>query len=184
MEESSDVLEHQTRKMLFNFILSNPGTSFGTLEKTFALNHSTLRYHLDHLKKKGEIWSVVENGRLCFFPKKVSSDNVKVHGLDLNTLTIPQRRVLRCIRDHPGITQKEILRSTRINPNTLTYTLARLQERNLIWKIKKGGIIGYEYKSKESIIDEMTKMLIRKFLSDEIDQETFLSLRAELEKKR
>lgn len=163
--------------------MSNPGLSLMSLEKMLSLNRSTLRYHLNFLSRDTKVWSKIENGQRCYFPSN-ASEGPALNGLDLNTLTKFQSRVLRLIRDNPGVPFKNLQRTTRINPNTLTYTINKLRERNLIWKVKVQGVVGYEYKSREKIYDEMFRLLLAKYLNDEIDKDTFLRLKAELERGR
>ena len=44
--------EHQTRRVLKEYISDNPGVTFKLLMNVLNLNKGTLTYHLDHLLKR------------------------------------------------------------------------------------------------------------------------------------
>ena len=176
-------IDHDTQRLIVSYVTANPGISFPALEGMLGINRSTLRYHTDRLERAGLIHSRKESGQKCFYAGRMDVVATVSPGLNLNTLTKEQRRVLRLVRDNPGISKKAIGRITRINKNTLTYTLRKLQDRNLIWKVREGRKTGYEYKSREVLRSEMFKLLLKKFVENEIDQDTFLRLKEELDEK-
>ena len=44
--------DHQTRKMLTDYILENPGVTIKVIAQALKVTPGTLRYHLDHLIKE------------------------------------------------------------------------------------------------------------------------------------
>jgi predicted transcriptional regulator len=181
--EVTDSIDHDTRRLIISYITANPGISFVTLLKMLNLNRSTLRYHLEQLQRADEINSRVEHGKRCYYIGRMDVVATVSPGLNLSTLTKEQGRVLRLVRGSPGITKKILIRKTRMNKNTLTYNLQKLMDRNLIWKVRSGRDTGYEFKSKEVLHKEMFKLLLNKFINNEIDQDTFLRLKEELDRK-
>jgi predicted transcriptional regulator len=179
----SDTIDHDTRRLIISYITANPGISFKTLEGMLNINRSTLRYHLDQLSRDNQISSRLEQGQRCYFTGRIDVIATVSPGLNLSTLTKEQRHILRLVRNSPGITKKVLVRKTRMNKNTLTYNLQKLMDRSLIWKVRSGRDTGYEFKSKEVLHKEMFKLLLNKFINNEIDQDTFLRLKEELDRK-
>ncbi len=184
-EERADAgLDHDTQRLVVSYITANPGISFVRLQGMLSINRSTLRYHLDHLERSGgEINSRIENGQKCYYTGRLDVVATVSPGLNLNTLTKEQTRILRLVRDSPGISKKALGRITRMNKNTLTYNLQKLMDRSIIWKVRSGKETGYEYKSQKVLRKEMFKLLLKKFLDGEIDQDGFLRLKEELDEK-
>lgn len=181
--KGSEVQDHDARRLIVSYVAANPGISFKTLEDMLNMNRSTLRYHITQLEKAAEVHSRLEQGQRCYYMGRLDVVATVSPGLNLSTLTKEQRRILRSIRDKTGINKKRLVRITRMNKNTLTYNLRKLMERNIIWKTRSGRGTGYEYKSREILHKEMFKLLLKKFVDNEIDQDTFLSLKEELDRK-
>ena len=182
-EQGSGAQDHDARRLIVSYVAANPGISFTVLERMLNMNRSTLRYHITQLEKAAEVHSRLEQGRRCYYIGRLDVVAMVSPGLNLSTLTKEQRRLLRLIRDGPGISKKKLVRLTRMNKNTLTYNLRKLMERNIIWKTRSGRETGYEYKSREVLHKEMFKLLLKKFVDNEIDQDTFLRLKEELDRK-
>ena len=64
-------IEHRSRRLIFRYISTNPGVSFGSIKRFFDMNTSTLKYHLHYLERKKRVSSTREGGKRCFFTKAV-----------------------------------------------------------------------------------------------------------------
>ena len=67
------VLDHRVRRMVYNHIVAHPGVSFNILKKVFALNDSTLRYHLSYLKKADKIAFDDEKRMRKYYPNRAET---------------------------------------------------------------------------------------------------------------
>lgn len=181
MEYESDVLTHATRRMIWNYILSDPGLTLDSLIKALDLNRSTLRYHLNYLIRSDMVKAKKVNGKRCYFANGETPD--VIDSVDLNSLSKHQRKVLTIIKQEAGVSKKAIARKTGININTVTYSINKLIELDLVWKVRYQGKVGYEFRSKEKVRSEAFLILLDMFLSDEIDKDEFLRLKKELEER-
>ncbi len=175
------MLDHRTRRMIVNYITSHPGESFQRMRRVLDINSSTLRYHLDYLRKNRLVEEAKEYGQRCYYPCGSSTDenNEESHIPELNKR---QNRILACIKKDPGITKREIARTTNLAPKEISKCIRVLRDNQLIWKVRSGRNTGYEFITDKKLKDEMMRLLIDRFLNEEISKEKFLALKKELEK--
>ena len=182
---SEYALEHNTRKMLINHILTYPGVSFGTIKQVFNLPDGTLRYHLNYLESKKEIKSQLVRGNRCYYPNKEiifdsnSQSNIGVHRLNDN-----QERLLDTVKRYPGITQKELMISTGLARVTVGQNIKKLIDFGIVRREQNGRNTCYFFISNVELVDKIRRRLITKFLNNEIDEQTFLALKKKLDRER
>jgi predicted transcriptional regulator len=182
---SEKALNNRTRKMVYNYISKHPGVSFGSIMDVLDLTESTLRYHLNYLERENKILSNFRGKHRSYYSNQRVKSYFKPNlEFDTNTLTKPQQRILTIIQHYPGITISELLSITKLNKRALQYNLKKLRDIRVIWKVGNGRNTSYEYITKKKLRNELLKLIIVKFLNDEIDQKTYLFLEAELEKNR
>ena len=174
--------ENRKRKVLLNYIIAHPGVSFTELLNILDINKSTLRYHLKYLERKREVTSSIHNGMrhyTCF-----GASTKETTGVPATSFSGLQSYLLNLIIDNPGITRKALSRLTGLEKHVITYNVEKLVENDLVWKVRRGKNIGYEYITRESLNLELFKLLLDNYLKGEIDKQTFIRLKEELEKRR
>lgn len=182
MNKGEGALEHHTRQIIYNYILSRPGVSLVKIKHFFNMNESTLKYHLNYLERSKKIFSKRKSGHRCFYCiDRSKSDLSPFPQSDPQTLTKIQHRLLNLVQNTPGITNKELINITKLNRKKISYNLKRLCDLKLIWQVRNDGIIGYEYITKEKLRDEIFNQLVLELLANEIDEETFHKIRKKLE---
>ena len=179
------VFDHETRKMIYNHILTYPGVSFNILKNIFNLMDSTLRYHLEYLEKAERILSNLESGKRCYYPLK---NELVISELFENKprsykFTSIQKRILKIIKRFPGISQKELIKKTGLSRFTISYNMRKFIDMGLIKKSNNERSVYYEYMTDTLLKHEVLLRLTIKLLNKEIDEKTFFELKAKLLKK-
>jgi predicted transcriptional regulator len=178
-------LENETRSLIYDHIMANPGVSFIVLRSVLKLNESTLRYHLNYLEKSEKISFGLERGNRIYFPHLGGTHIIQKAensgSLNAYELSVVQEKIISAIKRHPKINQKELATMTRINRITLSNNLKKLMALCLVRKIPNGNKVQYEYLENKQLRYEILKHLIKQLLSNEIDEETFLNLKKELD---
>ena len=182
MSNNQGVLDHKSRKMVYDYILSHPRISFGTIQKVFKMNSSTLKYHLNYLEKGNKIKSKHDGTfKVYFCLGETNPDLQPAPTAKINALTETQQYLLNLIRNKPGITRGALTNLTKLNPKTLSYNIDKLIEEQLIWKLHYGNEVGYEYITEDKLRFEMYNQLILKLLANEIDKEIFHKIKKKLD---
>ncbi len=178
MNENSS-LGHPTRKILYQFIIDNPGISFHLIRHAMKIPEGTLRYHLQQLQRSNRIVKE-KNGRNLGYYSKFKKNHPDCY---LNVeLSSNQRMLLDLIGDFPGATRKDLLIRSRFSRRELNYSLKRLKDLKLIWKVETGNGQGYEMITRDTFKDEMFKILVDRFLKGELSLERFRTLKDKLDK--
>ena len=183
MSQGEHVLEHETRKMIYNHIQQYPGVSFNTLKNVFNLTDGTLRYHLMFLERAEKIRFGLEKGRRIYYPHQ-SLNNLSSIDIDDSTslkLTQIQQRLLTAIKQYPGITQKELIKKTGMSRFTIMNNLKKLIGLELVKKKPNGNNVYYEFITNEQLKYQILKRLVIKLLKKEITEKRFLELKRKLD---
>ncbi|UCH90081.1 MAG: winged helix-turn-helix transcriptional regulator [Thermoplasmata archaeon] len=184
-DETESVLDNETRRLIYNHIMANPGVSFNVLKNVFNMNDSTLRYHLNYLEKNDKISFGLEKRKRNYYPHANKAYAVQNQGNsnspDVLDLTPRQERIVETIKDFPGITQKELINKTGISRNTINKNLNKLMEHCIVRKYPNGNSVSYEYIENEQLRYEILRQLLIKLINKEIDEKTFLELKRKLD---
>lgn len=179
---SGNIFEHETRKKIYNHILAYPGVSFNIIKKIFGLTDSTLRYHLKYLENKNEIKSSLEGHKRCYYPvNRILLGSPLNSTLNTYKLNSTQEKLINIIHRTPGITQKDLILSTRLKKITVAYNINKLVKFGIIQKEKFGKQIKYFYLTDNELRKEILDILILKLINREIDEHTFLVIKKKLD---
>jgi predicted transcriptional regulator len=168
--------------MIYSHILTYPGVSYITLKNIYNLTAGTLRYHLEYLEKADRIMVDIENGKRCYYPKRhevalsgqVASNQVR------SNLNKTQQKILNAIKKQPGITQKELIKKTKLSRIRISYNINKFIDLGFVKKSNNGKHVMYEYMTDELLRSEMLLRLTMRLLNKEIDEETFNKLKDRL----
>ena len=172
--------ESDIRRLLFDYIKKNPGTSFRVLKTAFRMSEGNLRYHLQYLERRKRIIFEKEGRDRCYFTfaRKRSPYNSEME------LTKEQDRLLDLISGNPGITTEELRIRSGENHSSFIYDLRKLREGKLVWRVKRGSKTGYESVTQERLEDELFLDLVRKFTEGEATKDEVMMLVSRMEKRR
>lgn len=127
------VLDHFVRGQIFGYIQANPGEHYNAIKDALGLTNGSLAHHLRTLEREQFIKSKRYGLYRRFYPM-----NYHMPAHDVYTPNDIQLTILAAIRDHPGITQKEIAQRLGLTPPTVNYHIGVLSDRNLIRVERRG----------------------------------------------
>lgn len=132
--QKEDVLDQFVRGQIYGFIKTNPGVHYNQILRQVGVKNGTLSYHLGVLEKTRLIQSRREGLKYrAFYPSGMTFPKEERF-----RLTEHQIQIIASIREHPGLTQKEIARLLGQKPQTINYNIKVLGQAGLIHVTKKG----------------------------------------------
>jgi DNA-binding MarR family transcriptional regulator len=161
MISRENVLELETRRMVYNHILEHPGLHVRQLERELKIPFGTLKYHLKFLKKR-DLLIIESKDRFTryFVKEKIGSKDKKVLSLIRRD---SYRKIILFMLMMVLSTRSEISKSLQKHPNTIAYHLEKLLENEIIEHVPvKNGeielihednrrIVEYSYISNENV---------------------------------
>jgi DNA-binding MarR family transcriptional regulator len=126
-----NVLEQDTRNLIYHAVTSNPGIDVPALVRTTGINENTLRYHLVKLIDSGRIAYLIKPGVIRYFLNQGSfslPEQLLIHYLWSET----PRNILFLLDNSPGITRQQISDALGISGPSVTRQMEHLIEDRII----------------------------------------------------
>ncbi len=134
------ILENKNRYSIHGYIIDNPGINFSGICEEFDLPLGVATYHLDVLERENYVQSV-RDGRLKRF---YSTDTKVPNGKMRKTPDEIREALLVIVSEHPGISQKELIRELGIDRETVGYHIRVLIKDGPIKAKRKGRYTVYK----------------------------------------
>lgn len=146
--DKKDIFELETRRQIYHFILKYPGIHLRNLFRRLDLSESTIRHHVDYLKKRGLILKESKSGYSRFFvSNKFGVEEKKL--LMVLRQDVP-RNIILCLLVYTGVSQVELSIELGKDPKTISLHLKKLIDMGIIERasVKNGMICTSLKKSK------------------------------------
>lgn len=170
-----DVLKHSFRKVLYEYVVEHPGSSFKILHSVFNVPPGTLRYHLLKLERTDKVIKKKNGNRTIYYSSFQHSNDYQDPQIEISK---KQSLLLEIIKNKPGLRTNILAQRSGLSKKDLYYNLRKLREKRLIWKVKGNG---YQLLRKEKLRKEISLILIDQFLEGKIDRDKFDSLMSRLD---
>jgi hypothetical protein len=132
-----NILEHETRRMIYDQIVELPGIDLKTLIRLTRVNENTLRYHLDRIHAGGKI-RIATIGGISHYFENHGKYSEEEQILKARMFTSGSSRILHHVKAHPGLTRGELAEYLGIAGPTVTRSVSHLIEDGLI-RLERDG---------------------------------------------
>ena len=132
-----DIFENENRLNILKQILNNPGIHQNELMRNCNLQKGQLQWHLDVLLKHRIIKKEKYGQYTIYFPITSSIESIDAFK-NLPTKSETTTKILKLIKNYPGICSSEISKKINLARNTVKYHIDKLSEDNLIRLKEKG----------------------------------------------
>jgi len=134
------LLLNDTRRMIYEYILDNPGTHFRDIVRELNISISTATWHLRILEKAGLIKKEKVGNKIVFYPTGMEKDDlIIVATLNNDRATKIVEYLLNVGEAHA----RKIARDLNMNVETVRYNLKKLENMGVIMSEERGNKIVY-----------------------------------------
>lgn len=150
-----DILELETRRIIYNYILKHPGLHLRALVRELRSPKTTMNYHLNYLEKHEMVVGKTEKGyRRYYISQKVGVIEKEI--INIIRQYLP-RKIILFLYLYPEKSRKKISMDLEKPITTISFHLKKLIDKEIIEKIKNGREYVYRLKNQK----EIYKLLIR-----------------------
>jgi predicted transcriptional regulator len=142
------VLEHELRSKIYLHIRAHPGDHYRSIMAHLKLKNGTLVHHLARLEQEELICSERDGYYKRFYPVGMRipksevgmyyPEEIPTYNIGEHQVSDIQLKIIKTIRIHPGITQKEISQRIDESRRVVNYHVKLLIQHDLIKVIKSG----------------------------------------------
>jgi predicted transcriptional regulator len=130
MLEKANIFDNESRRLIYRFILNNPGIHFRDLSRKLNLKIFNLKYHINILTKTGFIVQKKEGGFVRFFIQDKISNNDKKIFFYLRQKTT--RNIILITLSYISVSQKELRMLMEKSPSTINFHINKLLKEDII----------------------------------------------------
>jgi DNA-binding transcriptional ArsR family regulator len=124
------ILEFETRREIYNFILNHPGLHLREISREIGISYGAVGYHLFHLEKQEIINSVDHKFYKRYYVKyKITPENKKI--INILRESTPKKIIMFLLSNYCG-TREEISVELEKTPQTISYHIKKLLESDII----------------------------------------------------
>ena len=134
---NKNILEHETRRMIYEQIVGFPGIDLKTLIRMTEVNENTLRYHLEKIHTGGKI-RVTTVGGISHYFENHGRYSEEEQILKARMFATGSGRILNLVGSHPGLTRGELAGHLGIAGPSVTRSVSHLVEDGLI-RLERDG---------------------------------------------
>jgi DNA-binding MarR family transcriptional regulator len=127
---NGQVLKQDTRKNIYDYIDSNPGSCFSSIMKDLKLKNGVTSYHLAMLEREGYIKCKYMGLYKRFYVNGASTRDFPQSKI--------RREIIQTIADNPGISQTDIASQLGVSNQVVNYHIGVLKKANFIKIIRDG----------------------------------------------
>ena len=142
--------ELETRKRVYDLVVSNPGVHLREIERLTNLPLGVVRYHLDRLQREELIFAKEDRYFKRFFPKD------KIPNVPTDTFAVLRQESLRKIVLHllnnPGSAHQSMKNALGLPSSTLSTYLSILLSKNVVRRERRGKENLYFIVDEESVV--------------------------------
>ena len=147
--KKKDFLELETRRITYNYILNNPGLHLREISRDLSIPKTTLKYHLDFLKKQDMIIVRSDKKYLRYYiTQRVGNLDKDIMGLIRQDIP---RKIILFLFLYPGNSRTDLSGDLDKSPTTISYHLKKLEKKDVVLKYKHGRKTVYKLKDQKNM---------------------------------
>ncbi|MDV0443106.1 winged helix-turn-helix transcriptional regulator [Methanorbis rubei] len=107
------------------YIKTHPGCSMSDIITNTGFSRGSVSYNLHRLRAAGRIQKITRHGVVRYYSSHAETNTLDEYLSDILRKEKPSQ-IFEAVRNHPGITQKEIAKATKLSVSTVQWHLTRM----------------------------------------------------------
>lgn len=134
-----DVLSHEKRKIIYDFICLNPGSTITDISERLSINIGTVYHHLWMLKAHRKVFLEPHGKFLRVYEGRLKSSDKKIDRVVCAHLRNDiSKRLLQMILNKPGVNNVSLGQAVSLDKSTICWYLQRFSKDGLIDMFREG----------------------------------------------
>jgi predicted transcriptional regulator len=134
-----DVLSHEKRKVMYDFICSNPGCTITEISEKLSLNIGTVYHHLWMLNARRKVFLESQGKFVRVYEGRLRASDKKIdRAVCAHLRNDISKRLLQAILDKPGMNNTSLAQAVSLDKSTICWYLHRLSKDGLIDMLRDG----------------------------------------------
>lgn len=154
MDELDLALALDVRKKIYNLLKRSPGLHFREIQRRTKLATGSLQYHLDYLSKRHLVKQEKDKKFTRFYIVRTSFEGQTEMGV-LRQESL--RKIVLFLLKKKRANNNQISKQIELSPSTTSWHLAKLVEKNVVEKIRRGRKTIYSLKEPEKSAELLVK---------------------------
>jgi Uncharacterized protein conserved in archaea len=146
-DDSTDVLELDTRKEIFDYVQENPGVHFSQLKRDLEMETGLLQYHLDTLEEYDVLVSEDHQGKRRVFVAQALDEAERTVLSSLRYETT--RHILLFLLEEGPARNRDIADTVGVSPPTVSWHISRLVDEAVVTEVTEGRTTFYAVEDEE-----------------------------------
>lgn len=134
-----DVLSHEKRKAIYEYILQNPGSTIAEISASLSLNIGTVYHHVWVLELKRKVFFESHGKFVRVFEGRLASNEKKMdRTVYAHIRSEMSKKLLSAILVNPGINNVKLANTVGLDKSTIYWYLRRFRQDGLVVMVREG----------------------------------------------
>lgn len=151
-----DYLALETRKKIYELILSSPGLHKREIARKLDMSLSTVDYHLHYMERKKLVTFKHDGKYKRYFVASITQDETAEKRIMPLLRQETARRIILFLLQHPEAIHKEVCEHVGKAPSTVSFHLKKLIDNGAIEEIVRGKEKAYVVKNPQNVAELIT----------------------------
>ena len=134
-----NVLSHEKRKVIYEYILQNPGCTIAEISASLSINIGTVYHHVWVLELKRKVFFETHGKFVRIFEGRLASSEKKMdRTIYSHVRNHMSKKLLSAILVNPGINNVNLANTVGLDKSTIYWYLRRFRQDGLVVMIQEG----------------------------------------------
>lgn len=134
-----DVLSHDKRKAIYDFICRNPGSTIADISADLSMNIGTVYHHLWMLKARRKVFFESQGKFVRVYEGRLASSDRKLdRAIYAHARNDISKRLLQAMLESPGLNNMALSKAVGLDKSTICWYMQRFRKDGIVEMVRDG----------------------------------------------